>query len=76
MDTVLIEYDISLVHGAIEDVDEDIFQRYRVNKEELYEKVEKEVKEIQQSIQFIHAAPTAPSSSQIAEVRDKPTQLS
>jgi hypothetical protein len=44
---MLIEDDISLVRGAMEDAYKDFLQRYGVNQEELYGRVEKEFKEIQ-----------------------------
>jgi hypothetical protein len=56
----------------MEDVSEDLLQRYGEKQEELYVRVEKE---LQQDIQLICIVPTAPSSSQVAELGDEPTQL-
>jgi hypothetical protein len=47
LEATLIEDDISLVCGAMEDSSKDILQRYGVKQEEMYGKVEKELKEIQ-----------------------------
>jgi hypothetical protein len=63
LEATLIEDDISLVLGAMEDASEDILQIYGAKKEELYGSVEKELKEIQQAIQLICAVATVPSSS-------------
>jgi hypothetical protein len=60
---MLTKDDISLFCGVIEDVSEDILQRYGAKQEELYEKVEKEMNEIHQAIQLIHLVLIVPSSS-------------
>jgi hypothetical protein len=70
---MLIEYDISLVHRAMEDSSKDILQIYGAKKDELYGRIEKEQKEIQQVICLVYAVPTMPSSSQIAELGYEPT---
>jgi hypothetical protein len=44
---MLIEDDIGLVRGVMEDASEYLLQRYGAKKEELYVKVEKKLKEIQ-----------------------------
>jgi hypothetical protein len=74
LEATLIEDDISLVRGAMEDASEEILQRYREKQEELYGRIEKELKEVQQVVPLVHAVPTVPSSSQIAELGDEPTQ--
>jgi hypothetical protein len=75
LEATLMEDDISLVHGAVEDASEDILQIYRENKEELYGRIEKEFKEVQQAIFLVQAVPTAPSPSQTVELGDKLAQL-
>jgi hypothetical protein len=60
---MLMEDDISLVHGSMEDDSEDILQRYGEKKEELYGRVEKELKEVQQAICLVRAVPITPPSS-------------
>jgi hypothetical protein len=75
LEATLMEDDISLVRGAMEDASEDILQRYGVKQEELYGRVEKELKEVQQAICLVRAVPTVPSSSQNTELGDEPTQL-
>jgi hypothetical protein len=75
LEATLTEDDIGLVHGAMEDVSEDILQRYGEKEEDLYVKVEKELKEIHEAIQAVRAVSTAPSSSETAELGDEPTQL-
>jgi hypothetical protein len=72
---MLMEDDISLVHGVMEDVSEDLLQRYGMNQEELYVRVEKELKEIQRVVQVSHEVPTAPSSSETVELGDEPAQI-
>jgi hypothetical protein len=70
-----MEDDISLVHGEMEDVFEDLLQRYGVKQEELYPRVEKELKEIQQVIHVSHTVPTTPSLSETVDLGDEPSQL-
>jgi polyhydroxyalkanoate synthesis regulator phasin len=60
---MLMEDDISLVCGEMEDVYEDLLQRYRAKQEEMYEKFKKELKEMHQDINLVCAVPIAPSSS-------------
>jgi hypothetical protein len=50
LEATLMEDEIILVCGAMEDCFEDILQRYEVKQEEIYERVEKELKEIHQDI--------------------------
>jgi hypothetical protein len=75
MEAMLIEDDIGLVHGAMEDASKDLLQRYGAKQEELYERIEKELKEMQHAIRSVRAVPTAPSSSKTTELGDEPTQL-
>jgi hypothetical protein len=63
LEATLMEDDISLVRGAMEDASKDILQRYGAKQEELYGRIEKELKEIQQAIHLVCAVPTVPSSS-------------
>jgi hypothetical protein len=79
---MLIEYDIGLARRVIKDTSkdikdtsEDILQRYGAKQKELYVKVEKELKEIHRSIQVIRIVPIVPSSTEMAELGDKQTQL-
>jgi hypothetical protein len=72
---MLMEDDISLVCGAMEDASEDILHRYGEKKDELYGKIEREMKNVHQFIRLARAVPTAPSSSQTTELGDEPTQL-
>jgi hypothetical protein len=73
LEAMLIEYDISLVHRAMEDSSKDILQIYGVKQDELYGRIEKELKEIQQVICLDCAVPTTPSSSYIVELGNEPT---
>jgi hypothetical protein len=43
---MLMEDDIGLVRGVMEDASKDLLQRYGMKKEELYVRVEKELKDI------------------------------
>jgi hypothetical protein len=65
IEATLIEDDIILVRGAMEDASKNILQRYGAKQEDLYGRVEKELKEVQQAIFLVRAVPTAPSSSHI-----------
>jgi hypothetical protein len=75
LEAMLMEDDIGLVCGEMEDAYEDLLQRYGMNQEELYVRVEKELKEIQRAIQLSRAVPTAPSLSEIAELGDELAQI-
>jgi hypothetical protein len=53
----LMEDDISLVCGAMEDDSEDILQRYGVKQEELYGRIERELKELKEAICLVCTVP-------------------
>jgi hypothetical protein len=72
LEATLMDEDISLVRGAMENASKDILQRYGEKKEELYGRIEKELKEVQQVVCLVYTVPTAPSSSQTTELGDEP----
>jgi hypothetical protein len=78
LEATLTEDDINLVHRGMEDASKDMFQKYGERQEDLYGRIERELKEVQQVFLLVRAVPTAssaPSSSQPAELGDKPAQL-
>jgi hypothetical protein len=72
---VLTVDDANLTIAAVEDTLEDILQRHEEKKKPLYDRIERELKDIQQAIYSSRTVPTVPSSTKIAELGDKPTQL-
>jgi hypothetical protein len=75
MKSTLTEDDVDLIIIVMENDSKDILHHYGSKQETLYERIEKELKEIQQAIHLNRTVPTMPSSSKIAELGDKPTQL-
>jgi hypothetical protein len=75
MKATLIEDEIILVRGVMEDSYEDILQIYAANQEKLYGTIEKELSEVHEAICSVRVVPTAPSSSETAELGDEPAQL-
>jgi hypothetical protein len=63
LEATLTVDDISLVHGSMEDIYEDILQRYGEKQEEIYGRIKKDLKEVHQATHLVRAVPTAPSLS-------------
>jgi hypothetical protein len=59
----------------MEDVFEDLLQRYGVKHDELYGRIEKELSEVYETILSLRTVPTVPSSLETTELGDEPSKL-
>jgi hypothetical protein len=74
LEATLTNDGISLVRGAMEEISEDMLQRYREKQEDLFGRIERELKEVEQVVRLVCTVPTVsfvPFSSQTGELRDE-----